>query len=155
MPNSAQVKIHRAGLDHLEPAYSIVCEYYEAVGVLVREDHTAFEREYFGSGAGVWLATEHDEVIGCIALRHLPHLKKSGEIKRLYVRREHRGQGVAEALLHELEAYAADFGYKTLYLDSKKDLMPAIRFYRRHSYQFCERYNDNPQATVFMRKQLK
>jgi ribosomal protein S18 acetylase RimI-like enzyme len=67
---------------------------------------------------------------------------------------EHRGQGVAEALLGALEAYATEHGYAALYLDSKKDLMPAIRFYRRHGYSPCERYNDNPQATIFMRKEL-
>jgi GNAT superfamily N-acetyltransferase len=70
------------------------------------------------------------------------------------VRLGSRGQGVAEALLLALEIYAAEHSYKALYLDSKKDLMPAIRFYRRHGYQPCPRYNDNPQATIFMRKQI-
>jgi GNAT superfamily N-acetyltransferase len=155
MRNLAQIKIHRAAADEMEAAWNIVCEYYEAVGVLVREDRAGFEREYFGNGAGIWLAlSESDGTIGCIALRRLPRLRKAGEIKRMYVRPEHRGQGIAEGLLNSLEDYAAQSGYETLYLDSKKDLMPAIRFYRRHGYEFCERYNDNPQATIFMRKQI-
>ena len=122
--------------------------------MLVRDDRAAFEREYFADGAGVWLAAIDDEVVGCIALHHLPRPKNSGEIKQLYVRVEHRGQGVAEALLKALETYATKHGYAALYLDSKKDLMPAIRFYRRHGYAPCKRYNDNPQATIFMRKEL-
>lgn len=122
--------------------------------MLVRDDRAVFEQEYFADGAGLWLATAGGEIIGCIGLHRLPHPKDSGEIKRLYVRVEHRGQGVAEALLETLEAYATEHGYKTLYLDSKKDLMPAIRFYRRHGYTPCERYNENPQATIFMRKEL-
>lgn len=149
-----EVRVHRATLRELEAAYQIVSEYYEAVGVVVREGRPRFEHEYFGEGAGVWLATERGRIIGCIALRKLSRPKNSGEIKRMYVQPEHRGQGVAESLLSALETYASESGYKRLYLDSKKDLMPAIRFYRRHGYEHCERYNDNPQATVFMRKTL-
>jgi GNAT superfamily N-acetyltransferase len=149
------VRVYRADLSEADAAYRIVSEYYEAVGVVVREGRAAFENEYFGEGAGLWLATANDEVVGCIGLHRLPQLHESGEIKRLYVRPGHRGQGVAEALLMELEGYAAQHGNKALYLDSKDDLESAIRFYRRHGYQPCERYNDNPQATIFMYKQLK
>jgi GNAT superfamily N-acetyltransferase len=149
------MRVYRATLQEVESAYRIVSEYYEAVGVVVREDRAAFEHEYFGKRAGVWLATVNNNVIGCIALRKLLRVRKSGEIKRMYVQPEHRGQGIAEALLKALETYAAENEYRTLYLDSKKDLMPAIRFYRRHGYEFCDRYNDNPQATVFMRKALE
>ena len=73
---------------------------------MVRDDRSAFEREYFTEDAGVWLATVSGVVAGCIALHRLPDLKNGGEIKRLYVRLEHRSQGVAEALLRALEAYA-------------------------------------------------
>ena len=149
-----QMHIRRAALNEMDAAYEIVCEYYEAVGVLVREDRASFEHQYSGEGAGVWLASAAGDVVGCIALRRLSPRSKSGEIKRLYVRPEHRGHGIAEALLHHLEKYARNCGYKTLFLDSKKDLMPAVRFYRRHGYKFCGRYNDNPQATIFMRKEL-
>jgi hypothetical protein len=33
-------------------------------------------------------------------------------------------------------------------------LQAAIAFYERHGYLRCDRYNDNPQATIFMRKRL-
>ncbi len=154
MPYSAGVKIHRATLREVDDAYRIVSDYYEEVGVVARDDRAAFEREYFVDGAGVWLATVNDEIVGCIALRRMSRPPNSAEVKRLYVRLEHRGHGIAEALLKALEAYAVEQGHTSLYLDSKKDLMPAIRFYRRHGYQPCERYNDNPQATIFMRKLL-
>ena len=154
MSYSAVVKIHRALAKEAETAYKIVCAYYEEIGVVARDDRAAFEQDYFADGAGVWLATVDGEAIGCIALRRLPRPRKSGEIKRLYVRVEHRGQGIAEVLLKALEAYATEYGYARLYLDSKKDLMPAIRFYRRHGYEPCERYNDNPQATLFMCKRF-
>ena len=148
------MKVHRANPDEVDAAYAIVLEYYEAVSVLVRDDRAAFEQEYFTDASGIWLATVDGSVIGCIGLHRLPNLKDGAEIKRLYVYPEHRGQGIAEALLDAVEAYAAEHGYKALYLDSKSDLLTAIRFYQRHGYSPCERYNDNPQATIFMRKEL-
>ena len=155
MRDSAEISIHRAELSELDRVYSILSEYYEAIGVLVRDDKEAFEQEYFTAGTGFWLASINQEIVGCIALRVLPHLSNSGEIKRLYVRPRYRKLGIAEALLESLEEYAAMHGYSNLYLDSKDDLTAAIRFYQRHGYQTCERYNDNPQATIFLQKQLQ
>ena len=138
----------------MDEAYAIVREYYEAVGVVVRDDRESFGRDYFGRGSGVWLAYEDASVVGCIALRPLPQLERAGEIKRMYVKPEARGKGIAERLLKALEEYAAEAGYGALYLDTKDDLTTAIRFYQRHGYEPCERYNDNPQATMFMKKRL-
>ena len=138
----------------MDEAYSIVREYYEAVGVVLRDDWESFAREYFGDGSGIWLAYEDAGAVGCIALRPLPQLGRAGEIKRMYVKPQSRGLGIAERLLKALEEYAAAAGYRALYLDTKDDLTTAIRFYRRHGYEDCERYNENPQATLFMRKEL-
>lgn len=147
----SDIVIFRADLHDLDEAWGIVTEYYEAVGVVVREDLPAFTDAYFGAGSGVWLAKKGDAVVGCIALRPLEAIPESGEVKRLYVRPQWRGEGVAALLLEALEAYA---GYQWLYLDSKDDLEAALRFYEKQGYTRCARYNDNPQATIFMRKQL-
>lgn len=155
MPHPADISIHRAELSELDAVYAIVSEYYEAIGVLIRDDKETFEQGYFADGTGFWLASIHQEIVGCIALRALPHFENSGEIKRLYVRPQYRKQGIAEALLEALEEYAALHGYASLYLDTKDDLTAAIRFYKSHGYQFCERYNENPQATIFLRKPLQ
>jgi GNAT superfamily N-acetyltransferase len=146
--------VERVTLDRLKDAYAIVREYYEAVDVVVRDDADQFAREYFAAGSGIWLASEGAAIVGCIALRPLPQLAEAGEVKRLYVRPEMRGRKIADRLLEALEEYAAEFGYRTLYLDTKDDLLAAIKFYERHGYERCERYNDNPQATIFMRKGL-
>ena len=137
-----------------EEAYAIVQEYYDAVDVVVREDAEEFAHEYFDEGAGIWLANDGAKTVGCIALRPLPRFEQSGEVKRLYVKPESRGQHIADDLLKALESYAVEVGYRTLYLDTKDDLLPAIQFYYRHGYEDCERYNENPQATIFMKKGL-
>jgi GNAT superfamily N-acetyltransferase len=144
----------RASSAERDAAWDIIDEYCRALDIVVRDEPADFDR-YFDAGSGVWLARDGGAVIGCIALRPLPSISRdAGEVKRLYVRPEARGKRVAGALLDELEAYAAGF-YRELYLDTKDDLLPAIRFYERRGYARIPRYNDNPQATIFMRRVLR
>jgi GNAT superfamily N-acetyltransferase len=147
-------RVHRCSIDEIELAYGLVEEYYEAVAVQVRENRAEFEEQYFVEGTGVWLAVVEDKVVGCLALRKLSSHSGCGEIKRMYVRTAHRGKGIADSLLAALEVYAVECRYVSLYLDTTDSMIAAARFYERNSYQRCERYNENPQATVFMRKRL-
>jgi ribosomal protein S18 acetylase RimI-like enzyme len=149
-----ELRVFRAGEQDREAAFQIVEEYNDAVSVMVRDSPESFAKDYFQSGAGLWLAQADTQLVGCIALRPLHTREQAGEIKRLYVRPESRGSGAALALLDALERYAEASGYRWLYLDSKDDLQAALRFYRRQGYEPCEPYNQNPQATVFMRKAL-
>jgi GNAT superfamily N-acetyltransferase len=73
----------------------------------------------------------------------------------MYVRQTHRGKGIADLLMKELEDYARDCGYAWLYLDTAAVMVAAARFYERNGFEHCERYNDNPQAAIFMRKRLE
>lgn len=146
------IAIERAQPADRDAAYAIVDEYMRAIDVVVRDTPADFGK-YFAADSGVWLARDGGAVIGCIALRPLP-MPGAAEVKRLYVRPAHRGVRIADRLLDALEAYARTRGYAEIYLDTKDDLLPAIRFYDRRGYERCERYNDNPQATVFMRRNL-
>jgi ribosomal protein S18 acetylase RimI-like enzyme len=146
--------VWRARQEELEAAYQIVQEYYEAAGVVAKDSKDEFAQLYFCDGAGVWLAREEKAVIGCVALRALPEHEASGEIKRMYVRPERRKAGVAQALLEDLEAYAAGFGYRWLFLDSAPEMEAAVRLYKRNGFEVCPRYNDNPQANIFLRKRI-
>jgi GNAT superfamily N-acetyltransferase len=123
-----------------DAAFTLIDEYYEAVGVMVRDDREVPEQ-------CMWVAYCDGQPAGCVALR-------TDEVKRMFVRPAFRGRGIARRLLTELETFAAARGAKWLYLDSMDDLVEAIGFYERSGYEPCERYNDNPQATIFMRKAL-
>lgn len=146
--------IFRGERDDFEAVWTIVNEYYDAVDVVARDDRTEVLDNYFADGAGFWLARDDVDVVGCIALRPLRSIDSAGEVKRLYVQPRARGRGIAGLLLDALHEYARGAGYAVLYLDSKDDLAEAIRFYQKRGYRLCERYNDNPQATVFMRLEL-
>ena len=45
-------------------------------------------------------------------------------------------------------------GMRWMYLDTKPEFATAIALYRRRGYHECARYNDNAQATLFLRKDL-
>ncbi len=157
--------IRKASAAEAESAFDVIEEYCNEIGVVVRDSRAELEQYFALDKSGIWLAwldgsTAADtpnnvSVIGCILLRPLPQLENAGEIKRLYVRQPYRGSGVAKAMLLALEDYASAHGIDWLYLDTKDDLEAAIQFYERSGYRHCERYNDNPQATIFMRKQSR
>jgi len=132
-------------------AATILAEYADALAIVVRDTPVDL-RAYLAPPGGLWLAHNGPGVVGCIALRRLA--TGSGEIKRLYVRPTHRGRGIADLLLDALESGARERGLCELYLDTHDGLLAAIRFYERRGYVRIERYNDNAQATVFMRRAI-
>ncbi|HKT27546.1 helix-turn-helix domain-containing GNAT family N-acetyltransferase [Dyella sp.] len=135
-----------------DDALAILHEYYEAVHVVQRDKPGSIQKLIDTPASGVWLAYLGDEVAGCVVLRKLANLRGASECKRLYVKPGARGKHIADKLLDAQEAFARDEGIEWIYLDSYDDLKAAIALYEKRGYEHCERYNDNPQATVFMRK---
>ena len=80
--------------------------------------------------------------VGCAALKALDDTRC--EMKRLYVRPEYRGQGIARALVHQLMQEARVAGYRQMVLDTFPFLPEAITLYKREGFYEIERYNDNP-----------
>jgi DNA-binding MarR family transcriptional regulator/GNAT superfamily N-acetyltransferase len=137
-----------------DEALAILHEYYEAVHVMQRDTPAGIQKMLKAPDSGMWLAFLGDEVVGCVVLRKLDSMSHAAECKRLYVRPAARGNRVADMLLDAMEAFARSKHVKWIYLDTYDDLKTAIALYERRGYQRCERYNDNPQATLFMRKRL-
>jgi DNA-binding MarR family transcriptional regulator/GNAT superfamily N-acetyltransferase len=152
-PSAGVVRVVRLTKSN-DDAIALLQEYYEAVSVVVRDTPEAIQRIIDDPGSGVWLAYLDDEAVGCVVLRMLGSVPFAGECKRLYVRPRARGKHIADKMLDALEDFARDAGLRWIYLDSYDDLKAAISLYRRRGYAECERYNDNPQATVFLRKKI-
>jgi GNAT superfamily N-acetyltransferase len=152
------ITVQRATLLQSDIAFALIEEYYEAIGVLLRDDRAALVYYLSSPDSSIWIAfasaTGGPSPAGCVMLRPLPQTPHAAEVKRLYVRPAFRGLGVAHALMQAAEDHARREGVRWLYLDTKDDLHAAIRFYLSTGYQPCARYNDNPQATIFLRKQL-
>jgi GNAT superfamily N-acetyltransferase len=150
------MKIIRAAIADLGHAQSLLYEYFDAIKVVVRDTPEDIVTFLSDPASALWLAYADGVPAGCVALRALPlpDAAAATECKRLYVQPGFRGQGIADALLGAMEAHAAASGAAWIYLDTKDDLAPALRVYERRGYLPCARYNDNPQATIFMRKAL-
>jgi len=135
-------------------ASQLLEEYYEAVSVIQRDTPEAIQHIIGDASSGIWVAYLREKAVGCVMLRKLSSIPFAGECKRLYVRPEARGKGLADALLDAQEAFARSKGLQWIYLDSYDDLKTAVALYGKRGYLPCERYNDNPQATMFLRKNI-
>ncbi len=152
-PEAEGVRVVRLSQSNVD-AVRLVQEYYEAVNVVQRDSPAALQKIVDDPTCGVWLAYKGEQSVGCVVLRKLASIPGAAECKRLYVKPTARGLGIAGKLMDALENFARDSGFRWVYLDSHDGLKAAIALYRKRGYLRCERYNDNPQATVFLRKRL-
>jgi putative acetyltransferase len=79
------------------------------------------------AGEAYLLAWQDGRAVGCGALRRRDML--TGEIKRMFVTRAARRDGIARALLARLEHEAATQGYRSLVLETGARQLPAIALY--------------------------
>ncbi|PIF73176.1 putative acetyltransferase [Variovorax sp. 54] len=106
------------------------------------------------SAAHVLFAVARDDAgtaIGCGALVMNPGY---GELKRMYVRPQNRGQGVAAKVLGFLEGEAKAHGCALFRLETGVSQPEALAFYARAGYARRERFGDYPDdpLSVFMQK---
>lgn len=148
-------RVVRATADQLADARHLLHEYFDVINVVLRDDDDAIRAFLNDASSAMWIAYVDGEAAACVAMRPLQEVAGATECKRLYVADRFRRRGLAEALMQALESHAAQAGYNAVYLDTKDDLHAAIRLYQQLGYERCERYNDNPQATIFMRKRLR
>ncbi|SEO21437.1 transcriptional regulator, MarR family with acetyltransferase activity [Duganella sp. CF517] len=144
----------RATAAQLNDARHLLYEYFDVIGVVLRDDDDAIRAFLDDDSSAMWIAYVDGAAAGCVAMRPLPDIAGAVECKRLYVADRYRRRGLSQALMRALEEHAARAGHTSVYLDTKDDLRAAIGLYDRLGYERCERYNDNPQATIFMRKRL-
>jgi putative acetyltransferase len=83
------------------------------------------------------------------------------EVKRMYVRQEARGRGVADAILARLATEASDAGLALLRLETGTEQKAAIGFYRRAGFAPCPAFAPystmpatNIATSIFMEKGL-
>ena len=80
--------------------------------------------------------------------------QRTCEIKKMYVVPALRGQGVARALLHALEAKARELGYAIARLDTGPKQRQAQGLYESEGYAEIDDFNGNPVAVFWGEKPL-
>lgn len=103
----------------------------------------------------VIVAYAEGKAVGCGAFK--PFDDESVEIKRMFVRLENRGQGVAVEVLRELEDWAKELNYAFAVLETGKKQPEAIRLYEKSGYELIPNYGQyvGMENSVCMKKKLR
>jgi putative acetyltransferase len=96
----------------------------------------------------------NDEAVGCGAIKEFS--PGVAEVKRMYVKPEARGNGVARAVLAELEKWAGELGFKECILETGIMNPEAIQLYRSSAYEPMSNYGQyaGVETSVCMKKAL-
>lgn len=93
------------------------------------------------------------EPAGCAALRKIGD--GVCEMKRLYVRPAHRGEGIGRALAEAIVARAREIGYASMKLDTLESMAEANALYLSIGFRKCPPYCHNPcEHPVYMELSL-
>lgn len=92
--------------------------------------------------------------VGCGAVKLY---RDFGEVKRMYIRPEFRGHGLARIMLQHLETYAFQHGLKVMRLETGVHQPEAVRLYEKAGYykiQSFEPYPKDLPLSLFYEKQI-
>ncbi len=97
---------------------------------------------------------EGETAVGCGAFKE--YVKETAEIKRMFVREEVRGRGIAGEILAELETWAKELNYSQCILETGVKQPEAIRLYEKSGYVKMPSYGQylNVGNSVCMRKSI-
>ncbi len=102
----------------------------------------------------VVVAFDKDEPVGCGAFK--AYSFDSMEIKRMFVRPNKRGSGIASVILAELESWCIELGYKRCILETGIKQPEAIRLYQKNGYLKIPNFGqyENAENSVCFEKRI-
>ena len=146
--------------DELNSARRLFREYVAALDFDL--DFQNFEREmdalpgpYAPPDGAILLAEVDDEPVGVVAVQPLDE-EGVCEMKRLYVRPDHRDNGLGRALAEAILAVAQELGYTVMRLDTVASMTAARSLYRSLGFEERSPYYHNPlDDAVYMERPLQ
>lgn len=144
---------------HDEPVISLMHALAEEEAVLYADlgpdTFDSFKPDDVLNGRGTLVIASLDgQLVGCGALRQMD--KESAEVNRLYVVPAARRQGIARAILGELQRRAAEFQYRKIRAETGNRQPDAILLYETSGFQRIQPFGshaDDP-VSVFLEKTL-
>lgn len=97
---------------------------------------------------------EADKAVGCGAMK----MYQDGvmEIKRMFVPKEYRGQGIAGKILSELQIWAKELGFERCILETGDKMVEAIGLYQKSGFITIPNYGQyaNVNSSICFEKTL-
>jgi len=87
----------------------------------------------------VLVAGLNDVPVGCGAIKE--YSGESMEVKRMFVKLNQRGKGIASEILKELEIWSRELGYSRCILETGKRQPDAVRLYEKNNYKRIQNYD--------------
>ncbi len=86
----------------------------------------------------VLLAEMEEEIVGCVGLKKLSN--EIGELKKFFVLRQYRRQGIAKLLLQKVIHLSREIGYQKIRLDCPNFAKNAQKLYKSFGFQLIPPY---------------
>lgn len=128
--------------DGLDNDFAILCEELDAsIDELVgnkfdRKPYVQYNQR--DDIRDVIIAYNQNELVGCASYKK--YEQETAELKRVFVKKDYRGQGIAGKMLDELENRARRQGYKTMVLETGEMLAASMKLYKSSGYEITENY---------------
>lgn len=102
----------------------------------------------------VILAYKNDGPIGCAAFKYYDD--KTAEVKRVFVKKEYRGNGISKKIMKLIENKAREKGFEKLILEGGEPLVEAMGLYYSMGFKVIENYGQykNMPESICMEKAL-
>lgn len=153
-----EIRIRPAVADDIPEVRDMLKEYVGWIGLdlafqEIDDELAGLPGEYAPPRGALLVATDGDLLVAMIGLR--PIDDRIGEMKRLFVRPEARGRGLARQLIDNLLAEARRLKYEEIRLDTLPMMGDAQKLYVAMGFADIDAYYDTPIAgTRFMAKRL-
>lgn len=105
------------------------------------------EKKYLPPFGDLIVAVNEDEFQGMAAFKKVSD--ERCEVKRLYVRREARGQHLGDLLLGELLKKAKDSGFTEVIVNTPLSVTAAVNLYKKHGFEVYEGEDVKPKPNTF------
>ena len=105
------------------------------------EDDLSNPHKFFPPAGRILVAVQDREPAGVACLKAID--EQTGEIKRMFVRPEHRNKGIGRALVEESVGAARAIGYERVRLDSAGFMANAHRLYRSAGFRDIAPYAES------------
>ena len=158
--NGFRIEPFRAGLESQVIGLILPIQQQEFGVAITAADQPDLAKipEFYQQGrGGFWVGFVGDEVVGSIGLIDFG---SGGALRKMFLRKDQRGSGLAQALLDTLMSHAEAAGLPSICLGTLSHMRAAHRFYERNGFTRIEPETlppDFPRMavdTVFYRRNL-